>query len=440
MAGSRGGIGVPPRYGQEQNMPMSSRLSNEMLWVMVGTFVSMAVALAGTRFLTTYLSPAEYGRLALMISVAVLFDQVAGHAIGGAAMRFYPIYRSKGRLRDLRDIVLNSWRISAVVCIFAAILVSYVRWPMVEVLFLLTAGFALALLISGVGVRLAEGARQRRNAAVFRSVFEVMRFGLAVLLVFHGSATAEFAMGGFLAGAAIVAGLHWFYARFRLLRENTSDNGRRQLGNLTKSFRTYAMPLLVVGLGTWVFLMSPLWALGWFGKIADAGIFSAYHQLAFVPMLVISGLLLTFAAPIVYEKMLDSVETAMKGTLRLAGITLIVVIVAAVLAYFGHHLIAILLLGESFRDYSWMFPWLILAGGMYGVAQQLLLRLRAEMKTARLAVFQLGFAAAATVIYTFAVKLFSIDGVVYTVAALNAVLLILAAGLVGVLVKPTRIV
>ena len=67
-----------------------------------------------------------------------------------------------------------------------------------------------------------------------------------------------------------------------------------------------------------------------------------------------------------------------------------------------------------------------MAGGFYGITQQLLLKLRAEMKTIKLAVIQIAFALLALIFYSFAAKFFAVEGVVYTVAILNAMMLLFA--------------
>ena len=397
-----------------------------MLWVLVGSVVAMGVALAGTRFLTTFVTPAEYGRLALMVSFAVLFDQVVGHAIGGAAMRFYSIYRSEGLLGDLRRVVFRSLLQGAAACLASAALLGVAgMYPSVVLLFAST-GFSIALLVSGVGVRLAEGARRRRVSATFRGVFEILRFGSAALIIVLVEADAESAMTGFLVGAGTVALVHWFYLRYRLLVGDHNSASARRRAQLMASFRKYAMPLLLVGFGTWVYLMSPLWALGWFGDITEVGKYGAYHQLAFVPMMVVSGLLLTFLAPIVYENALKSIHTAMQGALRLAMVSFVMVTFIAAFAFFEQRFLATLLLGDSFRDGSWMFPWLILAGGCYGVGHQLLLKLRTEMKVLQLAAIQLGFAAAAVAAYSLAAWQFGVEGLIVAVVLVNATLLLVS--------------
>jgi O-antigen/teichoic acid export membrane protein len=421
-------------------MQIGHRISGEMLWVAVGVFISMSVALAGTRFLTTVLSRAEYGKLVLMVSLAGLFDQVVGHAIGGAAMRFYSIYHFENRLGELRGIVFRYLLGSTLVCIFGAILLSYLRRTTTDLLLILTLAFSIALFVSGVGVRLAEGARRRRLSATLRTAFEIVRFSFAAFFVYFGSTSAEFAMGGFMVGATIIACIHWYYIRFRLLNNDRQAEGWSERKQLAKSFRRYAEPLLIVGFGTWVFLMSPLWALGWYCEIDEVGGYGVYHQLAFVPMLVISGLLLTYWAPILYEKTMESADEAMKDSLRITIVTLVAVLLTAIIAYFEHRQIAILLLGEHFRSNSWIFPWMIMAGGFYGVAQQLLLKLRAEMKTLKLAVIQLVFALMAVVFYSLAAKFFAVDGVVYAVTALNALLLIFAYVFAGTRQKKQELI
>lgn len=398
----------------------------EIFYVASGIFFALVIVLIGTRFLTSVLQIDEYGKLALMISLASIFDQIVGHAIGGGAMRFYSIYQLENRLGDLKSIVFICLYACLIICIILAVIVSLVQVPVSTTLALLAIAFSMSILISGVGVRLLEAARRRMISAVFRSLFELARFGMAALFILLGSVTEERAMGGFVVGAGVIAFIHIYYIHKKLLICGRDIKRQEKLTKSTESFLDYAKPLLVVGLGTWVLLMSPLWAMGWFGEISEVGIYAAYHQLAFVPMLVISGLLLTYFAPILYEKVLHSFENALKDSLRFSFITLLMVILVASIAYIAHNHIAIILLGENFRTDSWIFPWLIIAGGFYGVAQQLLLRLRAEMKTYRLAFIQFTFAVVAIISYSIAAKYFDMRGVVYMVTAVNALLLITA--------------
>jgi O-antigen/teichoic acid export membrane protein len=404
------------------------RVPSEMLWVMSGIIISTAITLGGTRFLTTFLSRTEYGSLVLMVSFAGFFDQVIGHAIGGASMRYYSIFKLEGQLGVLRKIIFRYLLASIVVYVFGVILIGLLKLPSINILLILTFVFSIARLVSGIGLRLAEGARRRKVSAVFRSSFELMRFGLAAFFIYFTSATAESAMSGFMIGAGVVACAHWYYIRFNLLNDikQIKKEEQSQQNQSIKSFGQYTWPLLMVGFGNWVFLMSPLWTIGWFCEVAEAGGYAAFHQLAFIPMLVISGVLLTFLAPIVYDATLVSPEKAMKNSFKLTRITLFSVAIIAIIAYLGHQSIAKLLLGEHFRSNSWMFPWLIIAGGVYGVAQQLLLKFRAEMKTFKLAVIQLTFALAALIFYSLAAKYFSVEGVVYGVTILNIFLLLIA--------------
>ena len=408
-------------------MQLIHRFTNEAIWLALGIFVSMAIVVLGTRILTTNLSTLEYGRLALMISLAAIFDQVAGHAIGGSAMRFYTVYQSKRLLGDLKATIFIYLLASGVICIFIAVLVGFIQWPAGNVLLVIfSLAFSMALLVSGVGVRLVEAARQRKVSAFFRISFELARFGMATIFIYLISQTAESVIAGFLIGACIIAGSHIYYICYRLPDNDQEMIRSDKQKELARSFLVYARPLMIVGLGTWIFLMSPLWAMGWFGEISQVGIYAAYHQLAFVPMLVISGLLLTYFAPILYENVSRSFEKAMKDSLRFSLLTLLMVIIIAMVAYLGHKPISFLLLGEHFRADSWIFPWLIIAGGCFGVAQQLLLRFRAEMRTAKLAVIQLAFAVIAILFYSVAAKYFELSVVVYTVTAVNALLLITA--------------
>jgi hypothetical protein len=83
-----------------------------------------------------------------------------------------------------------------------------------------------------------------------------------------------------------------------------------------------------------------------------------------------------------------------------------------------------LLLGGEFRDYSWMFPWLFLAGGCFAAARQLLLQLSYDMRTDLLAKIWGAVAAAAVAAYAIGAFYWQAKGILSAVVGVNAALLV----------------
>jgi hypothetical protein len=98
--------------------------------------------------------------------------------------------------------------------------------------------------------------------------------------------------------------------------------------------------------------------------------------------------------------------------------------------FFGHPLLGRIFLGADFRAYSWLFPWLILAGGSFAASQQLLLKLSCDMRTGLLAKVWGGTALVALTAYTVGAMFWQMKGVLAAVVGVNLCLLLFSLGIV----------
>jgi len=74
------------------------RLSKEGFWIVIGQVATVLSALALVRVLTEYLEPAQYGQLALGLTVAGLVNQVVMGGVTAGIGRFYSIAAEKNDL------------------------------------------------------------------------------------------------------------------------------------------------------------------------------------------------------------------------------------------------------------------------------------------------------------------------------------------------------
>ena len=79
-------------------MTRIKRLAKEGSWIVAGQIASVVGALVIVRVLTEHLAPAEYGQLALGMTVAGLVNQVAMGGVISGIGRFYSIAAEKGDL------------------------------------------------------------------------------------------------------------------------------------------------------------------------------------------------------------------------------------------------------------------------------------------------------------------------------------------------------
>ena len=101
------------------------RLAAEGGWILGGQIASVAGALILVRVLTEYLTPAQYGELALGLTLAALVNQVVtGGLISGIARFFAPALEAENLARYLRASLRLVIVASLIILIFAIVLFS----------------------------------------------------------------------------------------------------------------------------------------------------------------------------------------------------------------------------------------------------------------------------------------------------------------------------
>ncbi|MCP3940369.1 MAG: hypothetical protein GY710_02670 [Desulfobacteraceae bacterium] len=161
---------------------------SEAFWVGFGLITSILALLVGTRILTTLLSTAEYGKLALALSITALVVQLCGNPIGQTAVRFYALWREAGKLPLLILYLKKSigWMVGAIflACIAIVLLGNrFSEFPSGH-LTLVVGAFAIFLALNFVAVALEDSARERRFRGIMQGSFEAGRFSFAIGLIF----------------------------------------------------------------------------------------------------------------------------------------------------------------------------------------------------------------------------------------------------------------
>ena len=412
----------------------------EAAWVGGGMLASIVAMLVGTRLLTQLLPTAEYGRVALAMTIATFVVQGLATPVSLMTMRFFAPMRARGELRYLLS---DSYRINGGVLVVTAALalvgvagapfIRIVTFLPAEIVLIGTLSILLAIIRAALG--LEDAAQERPLRAILQGGHDVTRFALAVVtLLALGRGTAEAVLYGFCAAAALSVLGHVVLMRPRLDAIARAELGARQTP--TRVLTQFMWPLFASNIALWFVMMSERWVLAWTGSLSEVGGYAAIYQIAFLPMTLISGFLLVLSMPILYRRIGTAadeaaVSQALRPNLVFAGIVFIVTLGGFALGLVGHELICGWLLGPEYRGYSWIFPWLLLAGGCFATAQQLLLKLTSTYRTAVLAYLWMFLAALACLTYAVFAAFWKLPGLVWGVVLINVSLLVLAAVLTG---------
>lgn len=357
-------------------------LGREFLWITLGQAASVVGALVGVRLLTELLPPAEYGRLALGMTVASLVNQVLLGPLSGGTTRFFSAAREVGELGEylgaVRRLTLNATLV--ILAVTAAVATGLALSGWTDWVALTATAFAFGLL-SGYNSLLngvQNAARQRAVVALHQALESWGRFLVAAALVVWLGATSTIAITGYtVAMMAIVASQLRFLAR---ATRSTAPSGPAtstvpvRIPVWRTMILSYSWPFAVWGIFAWAQVASERWALQAFGSVQLVGLYAALYQIGYYPIFTVTGLLAQLVQPAMFQRAGDAsssqrMDQVYRITWYLTGMTLGLTLVAVAAAGVLHNLIFRLFVAQQYASVAWLLPWIVLASGLYAVAQ-----------------------------------------------------------------------
>lgn len=358
------------------------RLGREFLWITLGQAASVIGLLVGVRILTELVPPAEYGRLALGMTVASLVNQVVLGPLSGGTTRFFSAAREVGELGEylgaVRRLTLNATLVILAVTAALATALALSGWT--DWVALTATAFAFGLL-SGYNSLLngmQNAARQRAVVALHQALDSWGRFLVAAALVVWLGATSTVAMMGYIvAMMAVIASQLRFLAR---VTRSTAPSAPAISGVPIgiPVWRTrilnYSWPFAIWGIFTWAQVASERWALQAFDSLQFVGLYAALYQIGYYPISTATGLLAQLVQPAMFQRAGDAssshrMDQVYRITWYLTGITLGLTLVAVAAASVLHNLIFRLFVAQQYASVASLLPWIVLASGLYAVAQ-----------------------------------------------------------------------
>jgi O-antigen/teichoic acid export membrane protein len=398
----------------------AQRLGAEGSWILIGQIASVAGSLVSVRVLTGFLSPEQYGELALANTIGDLIGQVFTGGLVLGIGRFYSIALERGELNQyLRASRLcMGMAMLAVLCAAIAIIVGlglFKFWAWIPL--------ALACLIvaavsscNNVLSSIQTAARQRRIVALHSAGAAWLKLAVAAsfLSLFGVSATAA-AVSSAVA-ILCVTGSQLYFLR-HVTRQHSNASKANTAPQWERDIWAFALPLSAWGLFTWIQQSSDRWALQTFSTTAELGQYAALFSLGYSPVSVMSGLLLTFVAPVAYQR--AGSQTSDEGTrhvgsmlLRLTAVIVCLTLIAAVVAWMIHDWIFGWTVTSAYRSKSYLLPWVVIAGGFFSAGQVLALKQIVKLQTRSLLVPKVVTAVLAVGMNFVGAQYFGVDGVV----------------------------
>lgn len=371
------------------------RLGREFSWILAGQSASVLGALVLVRVLTEHLEPDEYGRLALALTIITLFSQCVMSLNSGVG-RYFTVALQEKELTKFFLAALNLLFLQLVlVTVLTSIGLIILKLLGLDSWLTVTVAAAVFAFISGFNSCLSSiqtAARQRASVALHSGCEAWLKIGLVFLTITIFGRQCESVVVGYTL-ALLLVGLSQFYWVKRLVYSEVPvpQSGRAYFWE--KRILSFSWPFPIWGVFYWMQSSSDRWSLERFSNTAEVGQYAVLFQLGYAPISLATAMAATFLAPILYQRFSLNHDFAKRHSVNdISWNTTKLIIGCTVLGFmvamFCHQWIFQLLVAEPFRKASFLFPWIVLAGGLFSAAQMLSLKLMAEMRTQQLLVIK----------------------------------------------------
>ena len=349
------------------------RIVREGISVGLGQVASALGALVGIRLLTEFMQPATFGTLSLLMGVAVLAQGFSTTPLTQSVLRFYPACANNSTTGHLRRISVR-----AVLGICAAVgVILLVGWYFWRARYggSVWTGAILAVMLMVDGLRALEvtllnAARRQSPMALWIGLEAWLRPLVAVLVVFWVGESAESVLVGYL-GASLGLFLLFRIALGTIpgLAEGSDGTAPRE-SDLANRMTRYALPLVPLALVGWISAQADRYLIGGMIDLAAAGIYSAMYGLVSRPFLLAGTAVELTLRPVLYQAIADGNEQKARLVEHRWLYALVAVSALGTAGFMLlHQVLSTLLLAESYRDYSYLMPWLAVGYSFLVVAQ-----------------------------------------------------------------------
>jgi len=396
-----------------------TRLSKESAWMVFGQIMGVIGSLALVRVLTGYLAPAEYGQMALALTVGVLVCQVSLSGVMPGIMRFYTLAVERG---DVRNFTADSRRLMGygtagtillgVLVISGAIMAGHASWLWS---LLLAIAFTQVSSYNSTLSSIQNAARQRNVVAVHGAVDPWVKIGVIVAILSVSTQTPEAVIFAYLLAAVLTLTSQLFF--FCRLVSRTTRRESPIVTHWLREMVSYSKPFMIFNLPTWAQASSDRWALQTFTAGPAVGQYAVLLQLGYTPVAMAVGLITGLIGPILHQRSGDGTDAARnRNVWRISWwVTLFglgVTAVAFLLAFVLHEWIFMLLVAPAYREVSYLLPWMLLSGGLFAASQVLGLKLMSDLNTRALVVPKVLTSIMAVALNFLGAWVWGIDGVI----------------------------
>ncbi len=391
----------------------------EFGWIGLGQFLAVACSLFLVRILTGFLSQPEFGSLALALTVAQLANQTVLGGLSNGIGRFYSVAREEKQLgsyfRACQDLTLLAAAITLVAGIVILLTFKISDQDSRLDIFLPATVLSITTGLNAIFNGIQNAARRRSTVAVISGLEGALKVSFCAALLTFAGEDSFWAMVGLSLASATTTLFQYISLRPLIPKENSpaSQHEKREWKRMVISF---SWPFSVWGVFTWLHLSSDRWCLEFCRDASEVAIYTVTYQLGFSPMIMLTGLLMSLLAPILYQRVGSGKEPSrIHQTNQLVTQTSIYTLLATatsiIVCLLFHRQIYQAFTSPSYHSRSDLLPIAVAAGGLFATGQFLSLKPLAQMTPKKILGMKIGTSVAGILFNLFGAYEFGARGV-----------------------------
>jgi O-antigen/teichoic acid export membrane protein len=343
------------------------------------------------KLLTEYLSPVEYGELALSLTLSVLAVQVSFSICASGIKRYYIISFEEKQTYPFMLAAKQLFLYGIYFTFFIELILSaallflgkkHLIWPLVVAII-----FQILSVLNSLFNSLQNAIRNRKIVAIHEGLLVWMKIGFVYIIysllnkfyVNHIFIAYIFAVGFILVSQ--------FFAIKPLVTKK--GIGKIDIFKWKQKIWQYSKPAMYYNVFSWLQMTSDRWAIETFLDTKQVGLYSTVLQLGWAPINIITTLGLSIISPIFFQKSGNAKDKEMNSKVYSASwniikISMLLFGIYFIISLFTHKYIYRYLVSEEYWEISHLLPWLILAGGLFSMSQILVMKIQSDMNPEKL--------------------------------------------------------
>lgn len=277
----------------------------EIIWIILGLFVQLFSGVFIIKILTRFLDTGSYGTYSLINSLIQFIEIVIFSSLIQGASRYSYYLKDISHAFELVRIVVIKIFYKIIPLVILLGLVFFIKGKIIFSYYCL---LSITLVYLDVNRDIIIGIfhmnRDRKSVTIFKSIDQMLRMTSVIIVGLLGVVSVVNIFLGFILTAILLFYILLKKKKKFQLKESTdfssiAESKKRILKS--KVFK-FALPFALASIFTWLLTWADRWVLSSLLSIDSVGIYSANSQIANIPFMILSAIVLMFLAPILFRK------------------------------------------------------------------------------------------------------------------------------------------